>query len=250
MRPDMNKLLCLRGRIRSKDRYGDRPTSSGHFDPDSEDTLSKEKMGRFWRGGGTKEFGEYLNPFRRWLNKQVSRPWDKVYSELCEVARKDNAVQQHAHQHLWSWVERHVLVTEQGVFYERYGKRYKLRNGDLYIHPVTGLLSKYCKKEKPSKAAIRTILRLERTNTYLVQQSGIWYRVDYSRALQSEDFEGELGNPANLVYQRTLQQIMEFVQDPDGHWRSIWKDNPHYLTYVKKQLSTKELKEWKLTNAS
>ena len=33
--------------------------------------------------GGTKNLNEHLGPLRRYLDSQVGRPWDKVFSEIC-----------------------------------------------------------------------------------------------------------------------------------------------------------------------
>lgn len=55
-------------------------------------------------GWGRKQFGENLNPLWRYLQKQVGRNWDKVYSEICENMDRRSAVGGHIFEHLDSYV--------------------------------------------------------------------------------------------------------------------------------------------------
>jgi hypothetical protein len=43
-------------------------------------------------------------PLRRYLERQVGRPWDKIYSEIAAHLRADNTVQQHVRDHLRNFV--------------------------------------------------------------------------------------------------------------------------------------------------
>jgi hypothetical protein len=43
-------------------------------------------------------------PLRRFLKRQVGRPWDKVYSEIAAHLRADNTVRQHVRDHLRNFV--------------------------------------------------------------------------------------------------------------------------------------------------
>jgi hypothetical protein len=54
--------------------------------------------------GSAKELNENLSPLRRYLERQVGRPWNKVYSEIAEHLRPDNVVQQHVRDHLRNFV--------------------------------------------------------------------------------------------------------------------------------------------------
>ena len=80
MREDMFKVIVERPRwgsrhaARSKLRYDkvpDRKHATGR-----RMVLESE--------GWTKCLNENLAPLKRYLSKQVGRPWDKVYSEICE----------------------------------------------------------------------------------------------------------------------------------------------------------------------
>jgi hypothetical protein len=54
--------------------------------------------------GGAKELNENLSPLRRYLERQVGRPWNKVYAEIAEHLRADNTVHQHVRDHLSNFV--------------------------------------------------------------------------------------------------------------------------------------------------
>ncbi|NDC89448.1 MAG: hypothetical protein EB075_11710, partial [Bacteroidetes bacterium] len=51
-----------------------------------------------------KQFGENLNPLWRYLNSQIGRNWDTVYSEICENMDRRSAVGGHIFEHLGSYV--------------------------------------------------------------------------------------------------------------------------------------------------
>jgi hypothetical protein len=92
MRADMAKVIVerprkkggawikLKGYRRRLRRYGE------------EGPPVREGIKACWRGG-TKYLNEHLGPLRRYLDKQVGRPWDKVFSEICAHIDRSNAVQ-------------------------------------------------------------------------------------------------------------------------------------------------------------
>jgi hypothetical protein len=95
--------------------------------------------------GDTKELNENLAPLKRYLRKQVGRPWNAVYRDLSARLRPTSAVQQHVRDHLWDYVERHVTLGPKGEVFalSRPWVRtpWPLRPGELFVHPRTGLLA-------------------------------------------------------------------------------------------------------------
>ena len=85
--------------------------------------------------GGRKQLNENLAPLRRYLERQVGRPWSKVYSEIARHLRVDNAVQQHVRDHLRDFV---AMKPRRIAHPWRVGG--VLWWQPLYVHPVTGLL--------------------------------------------------------------------------------------------------------------
>src|SRR5271165_5191662 len=99
MRDDMARVIVERPRIPDyKDRRKGRSRAL-------EDQPGHESMRRphLLKGEG-KHLNENLRPLRRYLERQVGRPWDKVYAEIARRLRADNTVQQHVRHHLADFV--------------------------------------------------------------------------------------------------------------------------------------------------
>lgn len=129
MRKDMKKKLvdCYRegsgytrrpgkkGRCKNPDVIRDRRTPLELEEVTDEETgetyLDLAERSSLPRSAGTrpkgwdrKMFGENLNPLWRYLQKQVGKNWDKVYSEICENMDRRSAVGGHIFEHLWGYV--------------------------------------------------------------------------------------------------------------------------------------------------
>src|SRR6266536_2639198 len=96
MRKDMSRVIVERPRL------GGGRHRKGRAVP-LEDLPKQEGIGRPYTGDW-KTLNENLSPLRRYLERQVGRPWNKVYSEISRHLRADNAVQQHVRDHLRDFV--------------------------------------------------------------------------------------------------------------------------------------------------
>lgn len=140
MRKDMAKVIVERPRHNSR---------HGHFTPgrtraltDDDDTPLPVRV-KPTRQEKTKNLNEHLGPLKRFIDKQVGRPWDKVYSEISAHLKATNPVQQHVRDHLEDFVavrtrmENGKVVSAHNylgpVTLEKEWRRY-------YVHPKTGLL--------------------------------------------------------------------------------------------------------------
>ena len=116
MRDDMFEIIIERP------RWGSR---MGHFrrarrrDPkvdakrDPEGMMRQIGIGRgSWMARGVKSLNENLAPLRRYLESQVNRPWDKVWSDISENLSTGSTVQQHVRDHIADLVFERV---EQGL---------------------------------------------------------------------------------------------------------------------------------------
>ena len=65
-----------------------------------------------------KELNENLAPLYRFVQSQVGRPWNKIYSEIREFTNSNNTVQQHVLDHLFKEI---VNVNETKVHHYRFG---------------------------------------------------------------------------------------------------------------------------------
>ena len=111
MRDDMFKVIVERPRwgrawaVKSKARY-DRLPDRSHV---TGRRLALEV-------GGTKGLNENLAPLKRYLHKQVGRPWDKVFSEICATLDTGSTVKQHVRDHLTDFILINVSVDRDGRF--------------------------------------------------------------------------------------------------------------------------------------
>ena len=124
----------------------------------------------------SKWLNENLAPLRRYLTKQVGRPWTKVYAEIRKNIDTRSAIGLHVMQHLFDFIAVNVEM-EGGVLYEmgRFG-RHPVRG--LYVHPRTGII----RAAKPRKAAPkrpeRTLIAVSETVEY-EKIDGLWFRMLY-----------------------------------------------------------------------
>jgi hypothetical protein len=144
MRADMAKVIVERPRFKGgagkkPKGYRRRLRRYGEDGPPG-----REGIKACWQGG-TKSFNEHLGPLRRYLDKQVGRPWDKVYSEICAHIDRGSVVQKHILTHVADYVATDVILIDgvpcSGQAGYSYGKPlHQFRYRPWYVCPRTGLL--------------------------------------------------------------------------------------------------------------
>ena len=144
MRKDMSKVIVERPRV------GGKSVRKGREPRDYDDYPQKESMSRRGpkRGYNGKDLNENLSPLQRFMEKQVGRPWNKVFSEICENIKVTSTVQQHVRDHVKWMVETKGLKKDgkKVLRHSRYSRStdyMELRFGELYVDPDTGILCKY-----------------------------------------------------------------------------------------------------------
>lgn len=149
MRSDMHKVIVERPRVGGDDYYKPgRDAQREKLDPEFAPT--KESM----RGRrATKSLNEHLAPLRRFLLKNVGRPWNKVHSEISKHLRMTSAVQAHVLQHVDDYVEEHPIMVDGVPHRTGVAGLTPVAGGrlSLYVCPRSGLLkiAKPPKKKKP-----------------------------------------------------------------------------------------------------
>jgi len=141
MRQDMNKVIVERPRRGWRTRKLNRAKlkALGEDQPSRIGVRRQRKT----NGTQTKFLNENLAPLKRFLGKQVGRPWDKVYSELRENVSPDNAVQMHILEHLDDFVARPSIGrTGEWIWPNRFRWIGGVKKGQLYVHPRDGLLKR------------------------------------------------------------------------------------------------------------
>jgi hypothetical protein len=139
MRDDMDKVIVERPRT------GWRVQGDGRNWRNSNEAGSRIGMKRGYKH--RKWLNENLAPLKRWLHKQVHRPWDKVYSELCSGIDRRSTVQAHIFEHIDNFVERRAEMRDGEVWVRSRwwsdGSLAPLRQAsqvELFVHPATGIL--------------------------------------------------------------------------------------------------------------
>ena len=214
MRADMGKVITERERAGGQRSRAGRDGGSvpwrGHEDS-YDDQPKRGKISPVGRHGWhTKEFTDVLPPIYGFLRKQIGRPWDKIYSELCKHLDKRKLTHAHVFTHVFQFVGLHVRRCTDGIYRETGGIYGRLNDQgeyvesgpspELYVHPRTGLLRKNKKEGRHARKA-----RLEREKTYNQLRftdgrewrkiDGIWY--DYRLV----PFNSNDHFPKDLVYE-------------------------------------------------
>jgi hypothetical protein len=186
MREDMGKVLVERPRVKSC-RYRPGPAKGYRKSVDrcyADDGSPPRREGIKTRyGSNRKYFNEHLGPLRRFLNSNVGRPWDKVYSEICKHVDRGNVVQKHILTHLFDYVVVNtVLIDGEPCCGERhrgydYGEplRTTHRWHQWYVCPKSGLLrrSKYVPRDWRKKPDPPRMVRLNNKQV-CVDRGGQW----------------------------------------------------------------------------
>jgi hypothetical protein len=237
MREDMSKVVIERPRWGHCLPSGKTRLRVRCYDPDKEyDDLPKRVSGsrsKHLRAGEVKYFSDLLGPLRRFLRKNVGRPWDMVYSEMKESLDDRKVTGRHVFEHVDGEVETHAFIDGDGELYT-WGYRGRQPVYGFYVDPRTGLLcwsdnNPWRKARAKSRTAAEEITHVRLSaNTGYVKFNGIWYFVEYKIYEKPGDC-GQHKQPPLLL---TIQKI----------------SNSPILILRKKQLSPKELKAAKLMN--
>lgn len=241
MRPDMGKVITERHRTKSVPtaKFGKTIRWNG-FDGDyTEPKFQSGSQGRVY-GYDRKQPTDVLGPLKGWVEKQVGRPWDKVYSELCQVLDKRKLTHKHVIDHLYQWVGRTVILCKDGCyrepdnisgFWTNEGKW--VLNGfapEYFVHPKTGLLERNKARESKQERAER--FRKDAKSKKLIEVGGgsvfkkiadIWYRLDVRIATSTE--------------------VTLYLDHENENSRVFSLGQKTYYVQAKRQLGKRELRE-------
>jgi hypothetical protein len=108
---------------------------------------------RRWSSWQEKSLNEHLGPLRKFLQSQVGRPWDKVFSEMCRHLRLDSAVQSHVLDHVWEYVEVKTRLIEGVVCDAKGAPLVRWGWPRFYICPKGGLLKEVRRRRTPARGS-------------------------------------------------------------------------------------------------
>ena len=98
MRDDMHRVIITRPRILNGASRKGRPK------PIEEQPLRRGMRRDHSEKGSDKSLNDYLSPLRRYLAKQVGRPWDKIYSEIASKFGTRGPIHYHLRMHIFDFV--------------------------------------------------------------------------------------------------------------------------------------------------
>jgi hypothetical protein len=143
MRDDMFKVIVERPRCVNSNAYkGDGRPFRNREDGPLVLGMKKGYNNRKW-------LNENLAPLKRFLEKQVNRPWDKIHGEIGAAIDARSTVKQHILQHLDNFVAVQTRWEVDGkggrvmVWESSWSGRYVTLEDsrmELFVHPLTGIL--------------------------------------------------------------------------------------------------------------
>lgn len=151
-----------------------------HFSLDDEKVHPKElanpRKYRNLREDAMRHVGTDFSFMQRWLTSQIGKPWDDVYSEICQLADRRQFQGRHFHYWLNNQVDQYCTLGKDGQIYNKYGVTFHSFWTKFYVHPVKRTLEIYkVENQKYRREVIKKIFELE--DTLFHCHDGIWYRV-------------------------------------------------------------------------
>ena len=162
-----------------------------NYDPDKEyddlpTRLSSSRHKQY--GRAAKDMCDLFGPIHRYFCSNVGRPWDQIWSEICEQIDRRNLAKNHLFEHIVGYVETDCFIGDDGNIYAYTSSGvYEVSAEDstwFYVHPNTGLLCQTDKRawrqtQKAAKKAAQTAWLNWRVpirgKLHYVKLNGLWY---------------------------------------------------------------------------
>lgn len=115
---------------------------------------------------------------RRFLRKRIGKPWDEVYSEICQVADARSHEGYKLRDHIGFIVALTCHVGENGKIYDEHNCLIGgIFDGKFYVHPTTNTLEyEEPKRYRSNQSNKPKVLELD--GKYFYKNKGQWYRVE------------------------------------------------------------------------
>tara|TARA_R100001132_G_C3272859_1_gene94842 strand:+ start:260 stop:1000 length:741 start_codon:yes stop_codon:yes gene_type:complete len=243
MKKYLHKELCERPRYGGGGKYAFRSARRKSNDEHMMERLPKrEGMKKHHvKNWGGKYLNEYFTPLKGILRKNVGRPWDKVFSQICEGLSPRTATGKHVFDHL---LNDFVLLKPEWK-----GKRnLPFRNGiewtGYYVDPY-GIL----RDNDTPKARARRKKERKKASPKIVEETpfieyhkinGRWYCVDFV-----------LMGPGGSEYDVLMKRRVTYNKWWAPPRRSHYKDDPKTghrvlwwrVAYEIREMSKKEIRD-------
>lgn len=252
MREDMNKVIVERPRIGHRNSYKE----VRHSKKFNEMDLTRESMKkRYDSWDGRKEFNENLNPLWRWLDKQVGRSWNDVYSEIKRTFDCKKTINDHIMLHVNQQVTRSTYIDEDGNICDAdMTYSWSHRVDGLYVNE-NGILQKTSKKKYRYRPPVNE-------NVKIIEN--YYFERDEVKDKSNEGHVRRIWFVSDLVQQQRVSYnhpviVNGIVQkDEEGNvvYRQYWYNkyngtelSNNWVAINKQTASKAQLKEFGLTNS-
>jgi hypothetical protein len=250
MRKDMFEVIVERPRRKPWSGPGEARARLARAFADDSAPLSGRRAAAL--AGDRKHLNENLAPLRRFLARQVGRPWRKVFAEICATLDSGSTVKRHVRDHLEDLIVVRVGVGRNGEWIgpgTRGGQGVAGWYERLYVDPEDGIIKETAKLRRKLGLDPRPASRrrpapepdLDRVvvsaDEELRRFDGIWYRVRLGASV-AKDFDGPhlwCGVPRNTPPPRARASM-------PGH--GVWRE-----LLSKRQLGARALAKFGLANA-
>jgi hypothetical protein len=274
MRKDMFKVIVERERgngnapsgEKSRSAYGRSQRSKWKSEDEFEkiDKPSNESMKRSL-GYNKKSLNENLNPLRRFMQKRIGRPWNKVWSEICAEINSDSTVQKHVLDHVDDFVVKNVYLKDKKPFVvDPYGYHH---NGEIpvnsdnfrsvgYVHPTTGIFTKIPKAPKKLKKETPVDFVKISEDQQMHKIGANWFIVEV--VAYDKKYDSDIRHIKDVLLGKYIRDFYTYAtvyynsitntKTTDKHTSeaSIWRKKYHgdYYGISKKSANTKEIKKY------
>ncbi|MGF1579140.1 MAG: hypothetical protein ACFCD0_07230 [Gemmataceae bacterium] len=256
MRNDMKHVIIDRPRFGAGDG-GKSPTPKGKARQEQRIPLDerpkRESMSRHrLYGWGCKQLNEHLGPLRRYLRTNCGRPWNDVFSEICEHLRIDSATQLHVHQHIEDYVltttcliNGQVCDSRGNLIGQPRGNGWFWRHHLFHVDPRDGTL-----RQSPKPRWHTPGRKYKRRESEFVRvhgadyryHNGRWYEVTF-QFVPSRPWNARPGEPNPTVFDVVFEEFIDATKASELY------GSQEYIA-SKRRLGKKELHDLKLWKTS
>jgi len=184
MRADMDRVVIERPRANRSGAVLRKRVERSRMKRMGEDAPTKATMSPGRRFGyDCKNLADLINPLYRWLDKQVGRPWDKVWSEVCQTLKGGTTSLDHIKGHVESGVTQNHDVRMVDGFPHYSGRRglNPMTAGDRYVDDKGFLRMVPRIKENTSRGRYKSEVKappyVEKDGKFYKEIEGIWFEL-------------------------------------------------------------------------
>ena len=256
MRKDMTNRFTEHHKI-SKPKFPRHSKKFNWKDEDGQETCSPKGMKHahyishnwIWRDAGCVD-GNY-NLLKRFLHSCTGRPWNEVYSEVCEESDERSFRGYNFREWIDHLVEKNCFLDKDGTVLDERGNTIANFWGGFFVHPKTKTLEFADVKKRPRWEPPHTVFEVD--GKLFHQHKDIWYRVEMREVSEENRSDGwwKWVGPGDAFLSGTVTfgifsyQVVPKIQKKYGlspnkkSWYCFKKEsaNSREISKIKKKLS-------------